>query len=624
MKLHGYACGCAGCSHPDAHPAILQSNTWPSGKQTIQYSFSTSDWTGDAVRNGAITHSLTAWFQERVRDAMEAWEEVCSVRFVEVADGPDVDIRIGAGPQIWIPQIGTYSTGYYRTTEFDAFGNTQEGMVVFQVTSDWGTDPDTRFYDLALHEVGHALGLAHSELEGKVMSGPPYSSYGDVDAGRDRLTADDIAGARELFPDTTTGPTSGNDTLAGTDRHDVIRGLGGDDVIRGRGGNDSLYGGGGNDSLYGGSGNDWLSGGTGVDTFFFAPGHGADTIGDFHALGDRIDLSDFGRSAPTWAQLQDSAAAVGNGVRLDLAAHGGGTISLESTTLRELAASDFIGLSADVRPDPPVNFDTERVGTGGDDTLAGADGSDDSLSGGNGEDVLDGRGGWDWLEGGGHDDVLLGKAGNDSLFGDAGRDVLKGGGGADWLDGGAGGDFLFGWRGNDFIRGGPGSDWVEAGDGNDTIHGGDGNPDVLAGQAGDDRLIGESGNDRLWGGGGNDTLLGGAGGDSALAGGNGNDSVDGGAGDDRLLGGAGRDTLIGGPDDDTFRFNSWEGGGRDLVRDYGNGDDVIELNLPKGNDGSGLSFRAEAGGTLIAGGNVEVLVLGPDAAGLTLSEVEIV
>ena len=89
------------------------------------------------------------------------------------------------------------------------------------------------------------------------------------------------------------------------------------------------------------------------------------------------------------------------------------------------------------------------------------------------------------------------------------------------------------------------------------------------------------------------------------------------------MGGAGADTLIGGAGDDVFRFNSWERG-RDLVRDYGDGDDVIQLNLPKGSTGSGLFFRAEADSTLITGGNIEVLVLGPDAAGLTLSDVEIV
>ena len=51
---------------------------------------------------------------------------------------------------------------------------------------------------------------------------------------------------------------------------------------------------------------------------------------------------------------------------------------------------------------------------------------------------------------------------------------------------------------------------------------------------------------------------------------------------------------------------------------------MIELNLPKGNDGSGLAFRAQEGGTLITGGNVEILVLGPNAAGLTVEDLDIV
>ena len=499
METHGYACGCASCSGPDVHPAILSSYTWPDGKQTIQYSFNTHNWTGDVDRNERLSHRLADWKQELVRDAMEAWEEVCNVRFEEVADGPDVDLRIGGGAQVWISEIGAYSAGYYRTTEIDASRNREEGVVVFQVG--WsGRDLDTRFYDLALHEIGHALGLLHSDLEGTVMSGPPYSTYADPNPGRDRLTPDDVAGARELFPEgvapegvVQTG-TPGPDTFNGTEGDDFGSGLGGDDLVYGAGGDDTLVGGPGNDTGYGGSGHDVLRGGT------------------------------------------------------------------------------------------------------GDDFLAGEAG----------------------------DDFLIGDAGDDTLFGGDGRDVLKGGSGNDVIEGAAGGDFVLAGSGNDVVRAGSGSDWVEGGDGADTLYGGDGNPDVLAGQRGNDRLVGEAGNDRLWGGGGNDTLLGGEGGDSALAGGEGNDSIDGGAGDDRLLGGAGGDTLIGGSGDDVFRFNSWEGGGRDVIRDYGNGADVIELNLPKGNDGGGLSFRAEAGGTLILGGNVEVLVQGPDAVGLTLSDVEIV
>ena len=162
----------------------------------------------------------------------------------------------------------------------------------------------------------------------------------------------------------------------------------------------------------------------------------------------------------------------------------------------------------------------------------------------------------------------------------------------------------------------------EAGGGDDTHRGGEGN-DSVEGGAGEDVLDGGDGDDYLLGRTDDDTLLGGAGRD-VLKGGRGNDSIDDGAGDDRLLGGAGRDTLAGGAGDDVFRFNSWEGGGRDVIRDYGAGADVIELNLPKGSTGSGLSFRSEAGGTLITGGNFEILVQGPDGAGLTLSEIEIV
>ena len=61
-----------------------------------------------------------------------------------------------------------------------------------------------------------------------------------------------------------------------------------------------------------------------------------------------------------------------------------------------------------------------------------------------------------------------------------------------------------------------------------------------------------------------------------------------------------------------------------MIRDYGNGDDTIELDLPKGNTGSGLTFRAEGGGTLITGNGFEILVHGPNAAGLGLSDVDIV
>ena len=63
----------------------------------------------------------------------------------------------------------------------------------------------------------------------------------------------------------------------------------------------------------------------------------------------------------------------------------------------------------------------------------------------------------------------------------------------------------------------------------------------------------------------NDVLNGGAGSD-ILFGGTGNDIVDGGAGNDTLFGGTGNDTFV---------FTG--GGGQDVVMDFKQGDDVLQI-----------------------------------------------
>ena len=65
-------------------------------------------------------------------------------------------------------------------------------------------------------------------------------------------------------------------------------------MLNGQAGDDTLNGEGGNDTLIGGLGNDILIGGAGADTFIFNDGDGTDTIVDFEAGVDSIDLRDFG------------------------------------------------------------------------------------------------------------------------------------------------------------------------------------------------------------------------------------------------------------------------------------------------------------------------------------------
>jgi len=196
------------------------------------------------------------------------------------------------------------------------------------------------------------------------------------------------------------------------------------------------------------------------------------------------------------------------------------------------------------------------IGTDFDDRLVG-DNNENMLVGGLGDDVLIGLGGADVLDGGIGDDELTGSGGDDTLLGGSGADQLFGLGGADTLDGGGGNDFIEGGLGVDTIIGGTGDDEIFGFFGVDTIDGGngadniraDGSGDIVNGGGGNDRVVGGNGRDTLWGGTGNDTLFGGGGS---------------GAGDGL------RDVFV-------FKSAANGGGGFDIIRDFEDTIDKIDL-----------------------------------------------
>ena len=219
---------------------------------------------------------------------------------------------------------------------------------------------------------------------------------------------------------------------------------------------------------------------------------------------------------------------------------------------------------------------------------------DDTVDGLTSDDVIDALGGDDTVNGNDGDDTLSGGEGNDILNGGDGDDTLDGGTGADVLDGGPGSDYAsyqnsavavvvrlhnanavkFGDAEGDslvdieHLVGSEHND-ILAGDGEDNVlRGGSGNDDLYGGPAGgDDEMYGDNGDDRVFGGKGNDTLTGGEG----------NDLLKGGPGEDILIvDGDDMDVLYGGTEKDTFRFFPSDLGGGS-IRDFSNGEDVIDL-----------------------------------------------
>lgn len=128
----------------------------------------------------------------------------------------------------------------------------------------------------------------------------------------------------------------GEDELDGGAGNDSLLGGRGDDELDGGSGEDTLRGGRGDDVLEGDQGDDLLFGGRGEDTFVFELDDGDDTVGDFDADEELIDISE---TALTFEDLTIGAAGGGSDTQIDL---GTGSILLVGVTLAEIGETSFI------------------------------------------------------------------------------------------------------------------------------------------------------------------------------------------------------------------------------------------------------------------------------------------
>ena len=232
------------------------------------------------------------------------------------------------------------------------------------------------------------------------------------------------------------------------------------------------------------------------------------------------------------------------------------------------------------------------------DDIADMGSTDDIVIGGRGNDTLRGHDG---------DDTLDGGANNDLLFGGAGDDILIGQTGDDFLDGGEGTNYAVynGTQANYTITDGGNGTWTITGEGTDTLINiqyarfTDGDVELPNNEPvfteGDDVINGTEGDDVY------NTL----GGDDIVNGFGGNDTFNGGTGNDTLDGGAGNDTLRGDEGADRFVFEA--GGGNDVIIDWVDGDDFLDLTSFGVSDA--MDYAAQAGSDVVFTFGTDVITI---------------
>ncbi|QDG74952.1 matrixin family metalloprotease [Labrenzia sp. PHM005] len=160
---------------------------------TVTYSFATSVISGT---RGGVAYSSDAFitdpnFQQAIRQAFDTWAVVANISFSEVTDASDVQIRFAMDAIDGASNTLGFADTSFTSIDGGATWTNTRSHIIYDTAESWTT---TSFLSTSIHEIGHSLGIDHSDVPGSIMQAVTIGdNYGTA------LTQDDINAVQTLY-----------------------------------------------------------------------------------------------------------------------------------------------------------------------------------------------------------------------------------------------------------------------------------------------------------------------------------------------------------------------------------------------------------------------------------------